>query len=285
MAIIPRQIGWSQESNLLWQILRQMDQLTKVTSTSGGGIPSLTATQIAFGDGSNLMTSSGKMTWDDMGGQLTLSPNTVTQHGIFAFSGDDANNTSYFDNANTHDYKLGINTTAPSVALDVVGDAKIGDIAGASGNTYLTIDNVIKEIKLNVDNGIGGATVKGIDLDGVNDSYKFGNSQTVGFEMIGDIQNVLATYFQGLISGIYFDNNSRLYQFGEIDGSFNNTILYVDDINQKLVFYSGLGIYQFNNVPTYGDNNAALAGGLVRGNIYQLGPIFLGDASLLAIVY
>jgi hypothetical protein len=37
MAIIPKQIGWSQESNLIWEVLRQLDQLTKVTSTSGGG--------------------------------------------------------------------------------------------------------------------------------------------------------------------------------------------------------------------------------------------------------
>jgi hypothetical protein len=37
MAIPNRQIGWSQESNLLWEITRQMDKLTKVVSTTGGG--------------------------------------------------------------------------------------------------------------------------------------------------------------------------------------------------------------------------------------------------------
>ena len=37
MAISNKQIGWSQESNLLWEISKQMDRLTKVTSQSGGG--------------------------------------------------------------------------------------------------------------------------------------------------------------------------------------------------------------------------------------------------------
>lgn len=32
MAIIPKQIGWSQESNLLWELLKEIDYLTKVTS-------------------------------------------------------------------------------------------------------------------------------------------------------------------------------------------------------------------------------------------------------------
>jgi len=32
MAIPSKQIGWSNESNLLWEISRQLDQLIKVTS-------------------------------------------------------------------------------------------------------------------------------------------------------------------------------------------------------------------------------------------------------------
>lgn len=37
MAIPRKQIGWSNESNLLWQISSQMEKLTGVVSTSGGG--------------------------------------------------------------------------------------------------------------------------------------------------------------------------------------------------------------------------------------------------------
>lgn len=32
MGVPNKQIGWSQESNLLWQISKQLDQLIKVTS-------------------------------------------------------------------------------------------------------------------------------------------------------------------------------------------------------------------------------------------------------------
>jgi hypothetical protein len=35
MAIQNRQIGWSQESNLLWQILKQINKLTSVIFVSG----------------------------------------------------------------------------------------------------------------------------------------------------------------------------------------------------------------------------------------------------------
>ena len=44
-----------------------------IDATGGGGTPSLTATQIAFGDGSNLMTSSSSLTYDDTNKLLTSS--------------------------------------------------------------------------------------------------------------------------------------------------------------------------------------------------------------------
>lgn len=37
MAIIPKQIGWSQESNLLWELLKKVDRLNGIASTIGGG--------------------------------------------------------------------------------------------------------------------------------------------------------------------------------------------------------------------------------------------------------
>ena len=39
MAIPNKQIGWSNESNLLWEIVRQMDRLTKVVSASATTAP------------------------------------------------------------------------------------------------------------------------------------------------------------------------------------------------------------------------------------------------------
>ena len=37
MAIIPKQIGWSQESNLLWELLKKVDRLNGIASAIGGG--------------------------------------------------------------------------------------------------------------------------------------------------------------------------------------------------------------------------------------------------------
>ena len=34
MAIPPKQIGWSQEANLLWQISKQLEQLIKVIAAN-----------------------------------------------------------------------------------------------------------------------------------------------------------------------------------------------------------------------------------------------------------
>lgn len=48
MSILSKQIGWSNESNLLWDILNQIDRLTGVISQSGGG-----------GGGSGTVTSVG----------------------------------------------------------------------------------------------------------------------------------------------------------------------------------------------------------------------------------
>jgi hypothetical protein len=37
MAIPNKQIGWSQESNLIWEISRQLEKLIQVASAAGGG--------------------------------------------------------------------------------------------------------------------------------------------------------------------------------------------------------------------------------------------------------
>ena len=46
MGIPPRQIGWSNESNLLWQLSKQMDKLTGVTSANLSAIIADLATKV-----------------------------------------------------------------------------------------------------------------------------------------------------------------------------------------------------------------------------------------------
>lgn len=43
MGIPNKQIGWSQESNLLWQISKQLDELIKVTASNTTTTTSTTA--------------------------------------------------------------------------------------------------------------------------------------------------------------------------------------------------------------------------------------------------
>jgi hypothetical protein len=47
MGIPNKQIGWSQESNLLWQISNQLDQLIKVTGALANAITTTTTTTAA----------------------------------------------------------------------------------------------------------------------------------------------------------------------------------------------------------------------------------------------
>jgi hypothetical protein len=46
MAIPSKQIGWGTEENLLWQISKQLETLTKVTYNIGGGSTTTTTTTI-----------------------------------------------------------------------------------------------------------------------------------------------------------------------------------------------------------------------------------------------
>lgn len=40
MAIISKQIGWSQESNLLWEIAREIEQITRIVGAGKTGTSS-----------------------------------------------------------------------------------------------------------------------------------------------------------------------------------------------------------------------------------------------------
>lgn len=65
MAVPNRQIGWSQESNLLWEITRQMDKLTKVVSASAAPVESYkvyTALLTQVGGDEELALTSGDLT-------------------------------------------------------------------------------------------------------------------------------------------------------------------------------------------------------------------------------
>ena len=229
---------------------------------------------------------------------------------------------------------IGNDGNAALVLQPSTGISRLGAFGATTNNTYITVDDTIEAIKLNVDNA-GGAFTKGIALDGVNDSYKFGNSQSVALQIIGGVTNTLKTLVNGNNFGFILDYANGYIALGDINNliSSSHTNLIIDPANGSCYFSDGVGNpdmflngydagsacitqlgdtgnvysdtkikiysntsnnlieisspsgnYKFNNVPTYATNTAALAGGLVAGNIYQLGGT-LGSASILAIVY
>jgi len=103
------------------------------------GSPTLTSTQIAFGSASNLMTSSIGLIYNEgYEFKAAVSSGGYKSDGTNNYVGDfnanvdgnvlnvktDESYVTYADN-NSHNVKFGINTTTPSVALDVVGDVSI----------------------------------------------------------------------------------------------------------------------------------------------------------------
>lgn len=74
MAITSRQIGWSQESNILWSISKQLEQIARL---GGGGSGTVTGTgvngQLAFWNGTTSVAGSNALSWDDVNKGLTIS--------------------------------------------------------------------------------------------------------------------------------------------------------------------------------------------------------------------
>lgn len=145
-------------------------------ATPSAGTPALTATQIAFGDAGNLMTSSSHFTYNPSTGLVRINDASNNANFYIDYTnyeywiGDktsnangnhlylfDGSNTIYYDNS-SHTGQFGINKNNPSVALDVVGDVltlnsnnvgiktstsliRIGDHSGLSNGEYIEVSD------------------------------------------------------------------------------------------------------------------------------------------------
>lgn len=147
---------------------------------SGGGTPALTATQIAFGDVSNLMTSSSLLTWDNALEKLSVDGaegidigNSRWKAGEAYFTDSDGEKIAWFHSSddkplielgavegqnngnifklsdelsisyfdNTgHNMFFGINTATPVVEFDLVGNVRVSGLGGA-GDKIVKTDN------------------------------------------------------------------------------------------------------------------------------------------------
>ena len=110
MAILSKQIGWSQESNLLWELLKKVDRLNGiVAASSGDGGP----TEITFAP-STAQDAFGRLR---VSGPLTLfdSSHRYKDNGLWATS--TASGGAAVFNANEGLVNLNVNTTSGSQVL------------------------------------------------------------------------------------------------------------------------------------------------------------------------
>jgi hypothetical protein len=119
-----RQIGWSTESNLLWQIGNQIDRMTGVIgSTLSTFVPqsrTLTINGVTYDLSANRSwTIAAGITGSGVAGQVAYWNGTSSQTG---------SNNLFWNNANS---RLGIATNSPSYKLDIASEA--------SGNTGIRI--------------------------------------------------------------------------------------------------------------------------------------------------
>lgn len=177
MAIPRKQIGWSNESNLLWQISSQLEKLTGVAYNSGGGGVAGIDTVLAQN-------------------QLLTTDRNIDVNGHSLFITDKTQNYAQFskdiiilgdvDGVGT---KLNINTNGEIIKTEHGGNGK-GISLDFFNNNYRfgDIDNSISGAVLKI-NTNGGAesfqtfinnNVKGLNIDLANTSYKIGDF--VGFD-------------------------------------------------------------------------------------------------------
>jgi len=139
MAIPRKQIGWSQESNLLWEISRQMEKLTGVAFNSGGG-SALTIKD----DGTTLTTAATSIDFTGAGVTVTNVGTAVTVDipgggggGVESVTGLNTDNTDPLN---------------PIVQISVDGTTITGD--GTPGNPLVS------------SGGTGTVSVDGVTIGG-----------------------------------------------------------------------------------------------------------------------
>ena len=209
-----RQIGWSNESNLLWQISKEIDRLTTITGsgisniisilgtkvTNQLGVPSMRADILANlpvpGETGRMFVSTDTYAfyrdngagWDLIGGPGigTLTGSGTTNY-ISKFTGSSAlGNSLIFDNGTS--VGIGTNTPSSSVLLDIVGSAKFSNTTGSSPVVEVigSLSNGITILRLQNTSATGGTGIRFMNESGSiksqifhgNTSYSLGGDRT-----------------------------------------------------------------------------------------------------------
>jgi len=174
--------------------------------------------------------------------------------------------------------EIGNDGNAALVLQPSTGISRLGAFGMATNNAYITVNDTLQLIKLNVDSA-GGAFTKGIALDGVNDSYKFGDSQTVALEIFGNPGSgqSFQTLFNGSNYGFIADLNSNYIGVGDMNNAISTTYtnLIIEPASGTCYFSKGFGfdtqfMLLYDNgsycLTQLGDTSGLYSGTIIRIN-------------------
>jgi hypothetical protein len=220
MSIGNRQIGWSNESNLLWNISKQLEKLNGVVAaTAAGGMLNPTTNYIPFNSGLAF-------------GDSYLVNDTTANVLKTVYSGNDVG--LYFDFVNL-EFSFGNNYGGDgSLIIDANNQESYlynrRVFLGSTNNgTQLKIDDFNSTITTQY----GGNDI-GLKLDFANSQYFFGDNNPNGAYLLVDMNGPIICSSTTLFGseGIVLDMLNRSYLLGD-PGNVNNTYLTIDDTNQR----------------------------------------------------
>lgn len=233
MSIPNRQIGWSQESNLLSYISKQLDKLNgTVAATAAGGLLNPTTNYIPFNSG--LAFGDSFLVNDAPNNIIKTSFNSQEQ----GFKFDFFNLLFYFGNNYGADGSLLMDNNNGETFLY----NRFVRLGSQNNGIYLEIDDYNSRIQTQY-----GGNDTGLTLDFVNNHFTLGDSN-------GNNNGI----------GLFIDETNRLARLGDIQNAGSNTVIIVDD-NSALIKtqYGGNDIGLFlnfiNNTFYLGDSSETLS--------------------------
>ena len=157
-------------------------------------------------------------------------------------------------------YDTTINADNHSFTLDEI---KVLNFSSFNLTKFTLFDDIIKTQY--------GVNDIGLNLDFENDifwlgDYAFNNNGTV-LKIDNQNQRIFLNAYTGF--GYYSDNVSKELIIGDYLQNNNGTRIEINDNTQKINFYSNASKYNFATMPAYTGNAAALAAGLVVGDLYR----------------
>lgn len=256
MGIAPRQIGWSNESNLLWNISKQLEKLNGVVAaTAAGGMLNPTTNYIpfnsglAFGDSYLVNDSTNSVlktvySGNDVGLNLDFV-GQVYRFGDYNF----ISNGSYLFLDSGLQYAE-INTASANLIVDgsnwfiktQYNNNDIGLKLDFASNTFTFGDDVINNNFLRFTIGANSNAELSTSFASIGDVFSLVNGTTFNVE---DNNQIIKSTYGGADVGLKLDFANGIYTFGDFNTNPTGNFIYIDYtglISTQNVFNGSEGI-------------------------------------------